>query len=91
MWWQLDRDADTRHGGLSAGDLLKWRWLCSTGVYHASGNTLSLEILDRIAQSGEVQLDVTNVTPSHVLSLVRVGCTRAALSSIRYSVRALTY
>ena len=50
---ELDRDADTRHSGLSAADLLKWRWLCSTGVYHASGNTLSLEILDRIAQSGE--------------------------------------
>lgn len=40
-----DHDADTRIGGLSAKDLLKWRWLCSTGVYHAAGNTLSLEIL----------------------------------------------
>ena len=45
---ELDRDADTRHAGLSAADLLKWRWLCATGVYHASGNTLSLEILREI-------------------------------------------
>ena len=35
----------------SAGDLLKWRWLCATGVYHAAGNTLSLEVLDVLRHS----------------------------------------
>jgi hypothetical protein len=36
--------------GLSAADLLKWRWLCATGVYHASGNTLSPEVLDELVR-----------------------------------------
>jgi len=40
-----DQDQDTRTNGLNAKDLLKWRWLCSTGVYHAAGNTLSVELL----------------------------------------------
>ena len=39
-----DQDTYTRMAGLSAADLLKWRWLCATGVYHASGNTLSPEV-----------------------------------------------
>jgi hypothetical protein len=43
-----DRDSDMRMSGLSAADMLKWRWLCATGVYHASGNTLSLEILEQL-------------------------------------------
>ena len=37
---------------LSAADLLKWRWLCATGVYHAAGNTLSLPILKTLTQQG---------------------------------------
>ena len=40
----FDNDGDTRVGGMNAQDLLKWRWLCSTGVYHAAGNTLSVEV-----------------------------------------------
>ena len=47
-----DRDDYTRMAGLSAGDMLKWRWLCATGVYHAAGNTLSLEILDKLVSIG---------------------------------------
>jgi hypothetical protein len=49
---ELDRDEDTRHAGLSSADLLKWRWLCATGVYHAAGNTLSPEILMEIGRQG---------------------------------------
>ena len=49
---QYDRDQDTRSAALSAKDLLKWRWLCATGLYHASGNTLSVEILDALVQAG---------------------------------------
>ena len=45
-----DVDADLRSSGLNPKDLLKWRWLCATGVYHASGNTLSVEILDKLVQ-----------------------------------------
>ena len=43
-----DQDAYTRMAGLSAADLLKWRWLCATGIYHAAGNTLSSEILHEV-------------------------------------------
>ena len=49
---EFDRDADVRHAGLSAADLLKWRWLCATGVYHASGNTLSIEVLHALVRIG---------------------------------------
>ena len=42
---EADADTDTRTNGLNAGDMLKWRWLCATGVYHAAGNTLSVEVL----------------------------------------------
>ncbi|KAL1499595.1 hypothetical protein AB1Y20_011794 [Prymnesium parvum] len=47
---ELDRDTDTRHSGLNAADLLKWRWLCSTGVYHSAGNTLSSAILQQLSR-----------------------------------------
>jgi hypothetical protein len=47
-----DSDADTRLSGLNAQDLLKWRWLCATGTYHAAGNTLSVPILAEIARLG---------------------------------------
>ena len=30
-----DVDTDLRSSGLNPKDLLKWRWLCATGVYHA--------------------------------------------------------
>jgi len=33
-------------------NLLMWRWLCSTGVYHAAANTLSLEITREIVYTG---------------------------------------
>ena len=49
---EFDLDGDTRLAGLNAADLLKWRWLCSTGVYHAAGNTLSVEILRDISNIG---------------------------------------
>jgi len=48
----VDTDTDTRSGGLNSGDLLKWRWLCATGVYHAAGNTLSVQALSQIAAAG---------------------------------------
>jgi hypothetical protein len=47
-----DTDANTRQGGLNSKDLLKWRWLCATGVYHAAGNTLSVEVLNELAKKG---------------------------------------
>ena len=43
-----DLDPDPKIGGISPKDLLKWRWLCATGVFHASGNTLSVEALHRV-------------------------------------------
>ena len=43
----VDADWDTRSSGLNPQDMLKWRWLCATGVFHASGNTLSVEALQR--------------------------------------------
>ena len=43
----VDADADPRSSGLNPQDILKWRWLCATGAYHASGNTLSVEALQR--------------------------------------------
>ena len=43
----VDQDWDPRSSGLNPQDMLKWRWLCATGVYHASGNTLSVEALQR--------------------------------------------
>ncbi|KAL1507404.1 hypothetical protein AB1Y20_008246 [Prymnesium parvum] len=46
---KYDRDTDTRSSALSAKDLLKWRWLCATGIYHAAGNTMSVEILSKLA------------------------------------------
>ena len=51
-WQGFDTDTDTRTNGLSAQDLLKWRWLCATGVYHAAGNTLSVPILAQLAAQG---------------------------------------
>lgn len=49
----MDTDADGRSTGLNPKDLLKWRWLCATGVYHAAGNTLSVEVLSRIGGIGQ--------------------------------------
>ena len=47
-----DRDTDLRSSGLNPKDLLKWRWLCATGVYHAAGNTLSVEVLQQLVDTG---------------------------------------
>ena len=47
-----DVDTDLRSTGLTPKDLLKWRWLCATGVYHAAGNTLSVELLDELVRHG---------------------------------------
>lgn len=38
--------------GLDGLNLLKWRWLCSTGVYHAAANSLSSSILRQIGMQG---------------------------------------
>mmetsp|Transcript_56357 Transcript_56357/g.111874 ORF Transcript_56357/g.111874 Transcript_56357/m.111874 type:complete len:618 (-) Transcript_56357:1473-3326(-) len=46
-------DTDPRMSGLDSQNLLIWRWLCATGVYHAAANTLSLEILKKLADIGE--------------------------------------
>jgi hypothetical protein len=48
----LQVDTDLRSSGLSPKDLLKWRWLCATGVYHAAGNSLSVEVLDDLVREG---------------------------------------
>ena len=48
-----DTDFYKRMAGLSAKDLLKWRWLCATGVYHAAGNTLSVAIMKEIVSVGQ--------------------------------------
>jgi hypothetical protein len=48
----MDTDADGRSSGLNPKDLLKWRWLCATGVYHAAGNTLSVEVLAKLGEIG---------------------------------------
>ena len=34
----------------TALNLLQWRWLCATGVYHAAGNTLSLEVMEQLTR-----------------------------------------
>lgn len=47
-----DTDSNLRSSGLNPKDMLKWRWLCATGVYHAAGNTLSSEIYRDLAASG---------------------------------------
>ena len=39
-----------RLSGLDGANLLMWRWLCATGVYHAAANTLSLEIMHEISR-----------------------------------------
>ena len=52
-WADQDMDTDLRSSGLNPKDLLKWRWLCATGVYHAAGNTLSLEVFDELHRQGE--------------------------------------
>ena len=46
----VDADFDPRSSGLNPQDMLKWRWLCATGAYHASGNTLSIEALQRVIE-----------------------------------------
>eukprot|EP00966_Prymnesium_polylepis_P087455 2023623-Prymnesium_polylepis.2 len=45
-------DGDSKQAGLDGVNLLMWRWLCATGVYHAAANTLSVEILHVIGSSG---------------------------------------
>ena len=40
QWWEQP--------SVTALKLMQWRWLCATGVYHAAGNTLSLELLERL-------------------------------------------
>lgn len=49
----MDLDFDLRSAGLNPQDLLKWRWLCATGVYHAAGNTLSVEVLNELGKRNE--------------------------------------
>jgi len=49
---EFDRDTDTRSAALSAKDMMKWRWLCATGLYHAAGNTLSVEVLSQLNAAG---------------------------------------
>ena len=44
-------DADAKSYGWDGINLMMWRWLCATGVYHAAANTLSLEILQQIGDS----------------------------------------
>ena len=46
-------DGDPRMSGMDGQNLLMWRWLCATGVYHAAANTLSVEILHEIGHKGE--------------------------------------
>ena len=46
-------DADPRSSGFDGINLLMWRWLCATGVYHAAANTLSVEMLHDIGTTGE--------------------------------------
>lgn len=50
--FDADQDTDTRSSGLNPQDMLKWRWLCATGVYHAAGNTLSVEALQKTNDIG---------------------------------------
>ena len=47
---EYDQDTDPRQQGLNAQDMLKWRWLCATGAYHAAANTLSLEVLRELVR-----------------------------------------
>lgn len=37
---------------ITGKDLLKCRWICTTGIYHSAGNSLSLEGLKGIADKG---------------------------------------
>ena len=50
---QYSWDGDTRMSGLDGTNLLMWRWLCATGVYHAAANTVSVEIMRKIGESGK--------------------------------------
>eukprot|EP00966_Prymnesium_polylepis_P275020 6354880-Prymnesium_polylepis.1 len=45
-------DFDARSYGYDGINLLMWRWLCATGVYHAAANTLSVEVLYEIGTAG---------------------------------------
>ena len=47
-----NRDYDPITNGLTGKTLLMWRWLCATGIYHAAGNTLSLEIFRELVSIG---------------------------------------
>ena len=49
-------------GWLSAKELLKWRWLCTTGIYHSALNTLSINGYHAIIQRGERAEDFVCVT-----------------------------
>lgn len=83
-----DRDSDLRSAGLNPKDMLKWRWLCATGVYHAAGNTLSVEAFRDIAASGttaeEYLCKRSNVWGEGGSLLFR---TLAALCAVQYSQR----
>ena len=48
---------------LSAKELLKWRWLCTTGIYHSALNTLSINGYHAIIQRGEAAEDFVCATP----------------------------
>jgi len=45
-------DFDTKSMGMDGINLMMWRWLCATGVYHAAANTMTVEILYDIAKRG---------------------------------------
>lgn len=48
-----DRLGDARKTyGLDGINLLMWRWLCATGVYHAAANTVSVEMIHKIGEAG---------------------------------------
>jgi len=50
---EMGWDADAKSYGWDGVNLLMWRWLCATGVYHAAANTLSVEIMHEIGTKGE--------------------------------------
>eukprot|EP00326_Haptolina_ericina_P033261 CAMPEP_0181245200 /NCGR_PEP_ID=MMETSP1096-20121128/43290_1 /TAXON_ID=156174 ORGANISM="Chrysochromulina ericina, Strain CCMP281" /NCGR_SAMPLE_ID=MMETSP1096 /ASSEMBLY_ACC=CAM_ASM_000453 /LENGTH=638 /DNA_ID=CAMNT_0023341847 /DNA_START=39 /DNA_END=1952 /DNA_ORIENTATION=+ len=52
-----DHTADNVPNWLSSKELLKWRWLCTTGIYHSALNTLSVNGYHAIDQRGEVAED----------------------------------
>ena len=50
---EMGWDADPKSYGWDGINLLMWRWLCATGVYHAAANTISVEMLHEIGTAGD--------------------------------------